>query len=241
MPSKSRASQRQAIDAIVKIQTCYAQICEDQSVVFRTNPAEYLKAYDHIMQSPEVAKPGQNWVPSSADRDAYIHEMMERCKVVPKSFDDRVRVFFAAHAIVTCTMYVDMVELPEASQLEIMQKTGTNLQKFSQQPASIKTVLPQSFLPSSPTPPLVRPNSAPPKALVTAADMTSFKRDPLALVSKRFILDEANDDGLMYEVVEFKSSKRKGHLYQVQFEGCSDSVDVEDQEMWLMLSTSRFL
>jgi hypothetical protein len=88
MPPKSRASQRQAIDTIVKIQTCYAQICEDQSVVFRTNPVEYLKAYDRIMQSPEVAKPGQNWVPSSADRDAYIHEMMERCKVVPKSFDE---------------------------------------------------------------------------------------------------------------------------------------------------------
>jgi hypothetical protein len=45
----------------------------------------------------------------------------------------------------------------------------------------------------------------------------------------------------MYEIIEFKSSKRKGHLYQVQFEGCSDSVDVEDQEMWSMLSTSRFL
>jgi hypothetical protein len=53
--------------------------------------------------------------------------MMERCKVVPKSFDDRVRVFFAAHAIVICVMYVDMAKLPQASQLEIMQKIGTNL------------------------------------------------------------------------------------------------------------------
>ena len=106
---------------------------------------------------------------------------------------------------------------------------------------SIETVLPQSFLPGSPIPPLVRPNSASPKALVTAADVASFKCDPLALVAKRFILDEANDHGLMYEVVEFKSSKWEGHLYQMQFEGCSDSVDMEDQEMWSMLSMSHFL
>jgi hypothetical protein len=71
--------------------------------------------------------------------------------------------------------------------------------------------------------------------------VASFKRDPLALVAKRFILDEAYDHGLMYEVVEFKSSKRKGHLYQVQFEGCSDSVDMKDQEMWPALSMSHFL
>lgn len=88
MPPKLHAPQCQAIDTIVKTQTCYAQICEDQLVVFKTNPAEYLKAYDHIMQSLEVAKPGQNWFPSSVDRDAYIHKMMERCKVVPKSFDE---------------------------------------------------------------------------------------------------------------------------------------------------------
>ena len=82
--------------------------------------------------------------------------------------------------------------------------------------------------------------TTPPEYLVTVDDCTSFERDPTTLVNKQFILEEDRDGGLLYEIVEVRFSKG-GWVYQVQFEGCSDSINVQGQEMMEMLTRSSLV
>ena len=77
---------RLTVEEIVAIQTHYVKVCEEQSEAFRMDPVECQKAYDNYMQTGDVAKVGQSWVPSEIDRSAYILEMEARCKTTPTSF-----------------------------------------------------------------------------------------------------------------------------------------------------------
>jgi len=47
--------------------------------------------------------------------------------------------------------------------------------------------------------------------------------------------DEEDSDGLLYEVIEVRLTKGGGKVFRVQFEGCSDCVDVASKEMVGML------
>jgi hypothetical protein len=73
------------VDEIVHDQAFYVKICDEQSVVFRQNVEEFKKEYALYTQSTDVAKSGQNWMPSPADRDAFVAEMKRRCQEVPRS------------------------------------------------------------------------------------------------------------------------------------------------------------
>ena len=77
---------RLTVEEIIANQIYYSGVCEEQSEIFRSNPEEYQKAYDIYVQTEDVAgKPGQTWMPSDTNRDAYILEMQERCKITPTS------------------------------------------------------------------------------------------------------------------------------------------------------------
>lgn len=73
------------IDAIVHDHVFYANVCEEQSTVFREHVEEFTKEYALYSQSADAVKSGQDWKPSPADRDAYIAEMARRCQIVPES------------------------------------------------------------------------------------------------------------------------------------------------------------
>jgi len=74
--------------------------------------------------------------------------------------------------------------------------------------------------------------------------LESFRGDPSTLLGKQFILgeedggDEGDSNGLLYEVIEVRLTKGGGKVYHVQFEGCSDCVDVASEEMAGMLKRS---
>jgi hypothetical protein len=75
----------QSVDDIVHNQVHYVNICEEQSAIFRQNVDEFTKEYALYLESPDVAKPGQQWQPTLGDRNAYIEEMKSRCRIVPRT------------------------------------------------------------------------------------------------------------------------------------------------------------
>lgn len=88
---------------------------------------------------------------------------------------------------------------------------------------------------------LTRSIPSPPTRLVTADDCVSFKRDPTTLVNKQFVLEEEDDDdGCLCEIIEARYANGDW-AYQVQFEGCSDPVNVPIREMLEMLERSYLI
>jgi hypothetical protein len=81
-------SPRLTVEEIAAIRKHYLNICEEQSEVFRTDLSECLRAFESYVETDGVAKAGQSWMPSDTDRNAYILEMEERCKLTPTSFDE---------------------------------------------------------------------------------------------------------------------------------------------------------
>jgi hypothetical protein len=77
--------------------------------------------------------------------------------------------------------------------------------------------------------------------------LESFRGDPSTLLGKQFILgeenggDEGDSNGLLYEVIEVRLTKGGGKVFHVQFEGCSDCIDVASEEMVGMLKRSTFV
>jgi uncharacterized protein YlzI (FlbEa/FlbD family) len=83
---------------------------------------------------------------------------------------------------------------------------------------------------------LTRPANISPTCAITALDVESFKDNPLQLVGKSFILQD-QDEEVFYKVVEFGSSK-DAMWYQVQFEGCVDYVQIDQNEALEMVNDS---
>jgi hypothetical protein len=91
--------------------------------------------------------------------------------------------------------------------------------------------------------PLVRAPGVLPQRRVTAEELVSLMQDPFKLIGKQFVLDSNGDDdmehdGLLYEVVGFGASKAKGKSFQVQYEDCVGSIEVDEQELVKMMKDS---
>jgi hypothetical protein len=87
--------------------------------------------------------------------------------------------------------------------------------------------------------PLRRSTPSPRRHLVTVEDRTLFERDRTAIVNKQFILEEGNG-GLLCEVMDVSFAKGSW-IYRVQYEGCSDTVNVPSEEMLEMLRESSLI
>jgi hypothetical protein len=145
IPAETTAIRVPTVDEIVNEQATYTKLCEEQSAVFRENVEEFKREFTLYRESGNVVKSGDsgNWQPAARDRDAFVAEMRRRCQQVPNSiaeqalrplcilllllmmlFPSRVKIYFAAHAILACIVFVDMTRHPEEAQLEILRKSN---------------------------------------------------------------------------------------------------------------------
>jgi hypothetical protein len=117
-------------------------------------------------------------------------------------FPSRVKIFYAAHAILMCTMFVDMPRPTEAARLEILRKSGKEWYRLSQSiDASSQSHHKPSFLsrenlvsqPTAQALPLVDPlslmrsESNPRNRPLTAEDYKSFADNPTTLSDRHFL------------------------------------------------------
>jgi hypothetical protein len=101
----------------------------------------------------------------------------------------------------------------------------------------------KASLPAAEQPPakcLTRPAANPRKRPVTTNDCSLFESDPAVIVDKQFILDHGGSGDILYEIVEVSYSKG-GWVYQVRFEGCSDTVEASREDMMGMLRGSSLV
>lgn len=86
--STTRPQRNQIVEEIAQNKFKYEKIFEEQAVELRKDPAASESAYERVSRSMKTVKPGQQWVPKQADREAYMNQMDEICNKEPISFDE---------------------------------------------------------------------------------------------------------------------------------------------------------
>ena len=76
---------------------------------------------------------------------------------------------------------------------------------------------------------------------LTQKKLRAFLKHPLDLLGKRFMLKGSGRDDLQYEIVQFRTSKGKGHCYGVQYAGCISAVEMDADELKMHLEESYLI
>lgn len=163
----------------------------------------------------------------------------------------RVKIYYAAHTILVCTVFFDMARHNAKSRAEIAGRTNKQvfvIYRCVDRAGSHMSPYRREYLQrlepgrrnTTPQPPkrnfLRRSAPIPTTQPITSDDKIKFDLNPATLIGKQFILDEESE-GLLFQVNEARMSM-DGTTYQVQFEDCIDCVDVLAAEMTEMLARS---
>jgi hypothetical protein len=116
------STERDLVEHIAQERIRYESIFEEQRKILQTDQAKYDQAIAKTRQSSFVAKPGQRWQPPQDKVDEYLAKCDEICHSVPRDFEDRVKIMFAAHAALMCMIFGKIAQQRECVQLAISRR-----------------------------------------------------------------------------------------------------------------------
>ncbi|KAF8271077.1 hypothetical protein EI94DRAFT_1721285 [Lactarius quietus] len=193
----------------------------------QTDPAKTKEAKAKFLASGLIGERGK-WQPTQDKADEYLAKCDDIVRMVPRDFDDRVKILYAAHAGLMCLVNCKFAQQRERVQLAIVQRHHEISESMY------------------PTPPPLTNNSEPPisKPLkdprrISAEDLQLFQI-PDNLHGKKFILSPDSDESGMYEVIGYARERDKTVTYDVLFDDCGDSIPVTEKEMMGMLEDSVY-
>jgi hypothetical protein len=76
------------VEKIAQKKFKYDKIFEEQAMELRKDLASCERAYERVSESMNAVKPGQQWIPQPADKEAYMEQMDNICNREPMSFDE---------------------------------------------------------------------------------------------------------------------------------------------------------
>lgn len=215
------------VEDMAQKQIRYETIFGEQAEVLRSDLPKFEVAMAQLQKSPLVAKRGQRWEPSQDNVDEYLARCDEICHLVPRGFDDRVKILHAAHAALMCLVTCKIAQQHDRVQLAILKR----------QNELAMSVHPAPFIQGNREAPLSKPMVEP--RHITAEELRLF-RDPENLHGKQFVLSANNDSG-MYEVIGYSRKRDRTVEYDVLFDDCGDPIMVNAKEMMAMLEDSLYL
>jgi hypothetical protein len=134
------STERDLVEHMAQEQFRYESIFEEQHKILITDQAKYEQAIAKVRQSSFVANPGQRWQPPQDKVDEYIAKCDEICHSVPRDIEEfsvmqlsrgarltsdkcsRVKIMFAAHAALMCTITGKIAHQRECVQLAILRR-----------------------------------------------------------------------------------------------------------------------
>ncbi|RDB26648.1 hypothetical protein Hypma_005553 [Hypsizygus marmoreus] len=217
----SEAKQREVEDlarTVVKYSELFQAMAESTWCNSDELTAAHARRYEIACEDLKCANRSRTCTTmSTTDEEIqqYLKDLAARCEMQPKTFDDRVRICFAALAYVQ-TVLDYMVAHPSRSfkdRLVIIRRiTEINQENYGRSPPS-RDILPRlvKLIPDNPT---TRP--------VTVEDVKRWRDHPRELVGKAFILHKAIRK--VFSLADYYVKTIGGHRYELQFEDCGSDV-----------------
>ncbi|KAF8273180.1 hypothetical protein EI94DRAFT_1826456 [Lactarius quietus] len=214
------------VEHMAKERFRYESTFAEQAEVLRTDPAKTKEAKAKFLASGLIGERGK-WQPTQDKADEYLAKCDDICRMVPRDFDDRVKILYAAHAGLMCLVNCKFAQQRERVQLAFVKRHHEISESMYPTPA----------LTNNSEPPISKPLKDPRR--ISAEDLQLFQI-PDNLHGKKFLLSPDSDESGMYEVIGYARKRDKTVTYDVLFDDCEDPVSVTAKEMMGMLEDSLY-
>ncbi|CAA7268827.1 unnamed protein product [Cyclocybe aegerita] len=233
LASNKQAKQRELED-FAQSYVKYTKLAEDITATIHHDPQALEAAYARITEETRLEQAGNPPASSRSPEQiqADLRKLARRCDITPTSFDDRVRISFAAVSYV-CIL-VDNVLVPDRPHSDFLTVLGMAnrlLRKVhTGKPCPTPTVAP-AIVKLTPANPVTRSGQE--------TDITLWQSHPEELIGHRFISNEMIRR--VFVVTDFAVKRVKGPQFDVVYEDTDEVLTVDPDSLFDMVAGAELI
>jgi len=208
LPAASGKRQPQKLERYAQLYARYTNLIQLQGDMMRQDTERMQRAYDQVAAEFAKEQQEQNTTKNKMDDSfvlADLNEYDRRCNTIPKSFEDRVRIAFAASGFIQLLMLFVIGSLNKNDMEQVFARARQLMSSNPNQPIPM-------FAPAACK---LRPDNFATRS-ITSSDIARWQSRPEELVGKCFVTTEE----IMRRtfLVQDYYVKRAGPRYDVVFE-----------------------